>query len=287
MPNKPTRFEVPPVEKSARNTFATGLSGFKNRFRAHARSVFKRIFYRLLHGLGIRRLREHSFFAPLLARPAAVMDFGAHRGEFFTALKSEHPVSRALLIEADPAFAESLKQAFGDEADVIHAAAVAERKQGTVTFTRSIEPESSSVFKEWSAAYGIADQVTVPTLDFSDAVNRFGDRIDLIKMDVEAAEIGILESASASDLTNCIQLTVEFHDKRAPFTRRDVDRVCRRMRAAGYGIVIANWPKVDDVLFVNLKSVPVAERIGPRCRVAVANALFIVRRTIFGSGYSS
>src|SRR5438045_3991663 len=86
-----------------------------------------------------------------------------------------------------------------------------------VTFTRSIEPESSSVFKEWSAAHGIADQVSVPTLDFSEAVNRLGDRIDLIKMDVEGAEIGILESASTSDLTSCVQLTVEFHDKRAPF----------------------------------------------------------------------
>ncbi|PYI98004.1 MAG: hypothetical protein DMF00_13085, partial [Verrucomicrobia bacterium] len=77
------------------------------------------------------------------------------------------------------------------------------------------------------------------------------------------------------------------HDKRAPFTRRDVDRVCRRMRAAGYGIVMANWPKVDDVLFVNLKGVPVGKRIALCCRVAIANALFIVRRTIFGSGYSS
>jgi len=48
-----------------------------------------------------------------------VADFGAHRGEFFDALKSEHPISRALLIEADPALADSLKQTFGDEADVV------------------------------------------------------------------------------------------------------------------------------------------------------------------------
>lgn len=282
-----TPLKVCQLKNSSGKTFAFGLSGFKNQFRSYVRSMFKRVFHCLLNGLGIRRLREHSFFAPLLARPAEVADFGAHRGEFFAAFIAEYPVSRALLIEADPALAESLKQTFGDKADVMHGAAVAESKHRTVTFTRSIEPESSSVFKEWSAAYGIADQVTVPTLDFSDAVNRFGDRIDLIKMDVEGAEIGILEGASASDLSSCIQLTVEFHDKRAPFTRRDVDRVCRRMRAAGYGIVIANWPKVDDVLFVNLKSVSVAERIGLRCRVAVANALFIARRTIFGSGYSS
>jgi len=254
--------------------------------RMQARRVFRRIFHLLLDCLGVRRFREHSFFAPLLGQPTVVADFGAHRGEFFAALKSEHPVSRALLIEADPALAESLKRTFGDEADVVHAAVVAESKQGPVTFTRSIEPESSSVFKEWSAAYGIADQVTVPTLDFSNTVKRLGERVDLIKMDVEGAEIGILESASASDLASCGQLTVEFHDKRAPFTRRDVDRVCRRMRAEGYGIVMANWPRVDDVLFVNLKSVPTTKRIAVRCRIAIANALFITRRTIFGSGYS-
>ena len=82
------------------------------------RSVFKRIFHCLLDWLGIRRLREHSFFATLLARPAVVADFGAHRGEFFSALKSGYPISRALLIEADPALAESLKQTLGDEAEV-------------------------------------------------------------------------------------------------------------------------------------------------------------------------
>jgi FkbM family methyltransferase len=275
------------LRKSSGNTFAGELSGLKNWFPAHVRSVFRFAFHCALGWLGIRRLREHSFFATLLARPAAVADFGAHRGEFFGALRSDHPISQALLIEADPALAESLKQTFGDEADVVHAAVVAGAKHRPVTFTRSIEPESSSVFKQWSAAYGIADQVTVPTLDFSDAVNLVGERIDLIKIDVEGAEIGILEGATASDLASCVQLTVEFHDERAPFTRSDVDRVCWRMRAAGYGIVIANWPRVDDVLFVNLNSVRVIKRIALRCRIVVANALFIIRRTIFGSGYSS
>jgi FkbM family methyltransferase len=255
-------------------------------FRAHVRSVFKRIFHCLLDWLGIRRLREHSFFATLLARPAAVADFGAHRGEFFSALKSGYPISRALLIEADPALAESLKQTLGDEADIVHAAVVAENKEGTVTFTRSIEPEASSVFREWSAAYGIADQVEVPGIEFSKVIRELSGRVDLVKLDVEGAEIGVLQSASASDLASCGQLTVEFHDKRPPFTRSDVDRVCRRLHSEGYGIVNANWPYVNDVLFVNLNSMPAVRRMGFRCRMALANALFIIRRAIFASGYS-
>jgi FkbM family methyltransferase len=275
------------LKKSSGKTFAAGLSGPTNRLRAHIRSVLGRMFHRLLGWLGIRRLREHSFFVTLLNRPAAVADFGAHRGEFFSALKSEHPISRALLIEADPELAESLKRIFGKDTDVVHAAAVAESKQRSITFTRSIEPKSSSVFREWSATYGIADELTVPTLHFSNAVERLGERIDLVKMDVEGAEIGILENASASDLASCAQLTVEFHDKRPPFTRHDVNRVCRRMRAEGYGIVMANWPKADDVLFVNLRSIPAVKQITVRCRVAVVNVLFVIRRSIFRSGYSS
>jgi hypothetical protein len=59
------------------------------------------------------------------------------------------------------------------------------------------------------------------------------------------------------------------------------------MRAEGYGIVKANWPNVDDVLFVNLKRMRTIKRIEFRCRVVLANALFIIRRSVFGSGYSS
>jgi hypothetical protein len=104
--------------------------------------MVKRIFYFLLARLGLRRLRGHSFFATLLAKPAVVADFGAHRGEFFAAVKAEHPVSRALLLEADPVLAESLKVKFGNEANVRHAALVGGNNKGPITFTRSTEPEA-------------------------------------------------------------------------------------------------------------------------------------------------
>ena len=255
-------------------------------FRVHMRSVFRRIFHLLLAWLGIRRLREHSFFATLLARPTVVADFGAHRGEFFAMLKSEHPVCRAVLVEADPALAESLKQTFSKDADVIHAAIAAKTGEGAVTFFRSKEPEASSIFMEWSAVCGIVDQVVVPAIEFSEVVRELGGRVDLVKLDIEGAEIGVLQTASASDLASCVQLTVEFHDKRSPFARSDADRVCRRLRSEGYGIVNANWPHVNDVLFVNLKSMPAVRRMGFRCRMALANALFIIRRRVFASGYS-
>ena len=251
----------------------------------HVRSVFRRIFHCLLDQLGIRRLREHSFFATLLARPAAVADFGAHRGEFFAALKSEHPVSRALLVEANPALAEPLQERFGNEADVVQAALVGENNGGTITFSRSIEPEASSIFSEWVGFHGLADQLEVPAIDLQEALRRLGGHVDLAKFDIEGAEVAVLETATASDLGSCAQLTVEFHDKRPPMTQRDIDRVCERMRSEGYALVNANWPYFNDVLFVNLGSMPAIRRMAFRCRVALANTLFIARRILFGNGH--
>ena len=251
-------------------------------FRVRVRSVFKRIFHCLLDWLGIRRLREHSFFAALLAGPAAVADFGAHRGEFFAALRSEYSISRALLVEANPALAESLEKTFENQTNVLHAAVVGGNNKGLVVFTCSANPESSSIFREWAAGSGIADQVDVPAIDLSNVIRELGGRVDLVKLDIEGAEVGVLQAASASDLASCAQLTVEFHEKGPPLTPRDVDRVCQRLRSEGYGVVNANWPYVNDMLFVNLKSMPAAKRMGFRCRVALANALFIIRRVIFG-----
>jgi FkbM family methyltransferase len=251
-------------------------------FRAHVRCVFKRIYHLLLDPLGIRRFKEHSFFGTLLAKPAVIADFGAHRGEFFAALRSEYSISRALLVEANPALAESLKKTFGNQTNVLHAAVVGGNNKGPVVFTCSTNPEASSIFREWAAGCGIADQVDVPAIDLSNVLRELGGRVDLVKFDIEGAEVDVLKTASANDLASCAQLTVEFHEKGPPLTRRDVDRVCQRLRSEGYGVVNANWPYVNDMLFVNLKGMPAAKRMRFRCRAALANALFIIRRAIFG-----
>jgi FkbM family methyltransferase len=243
--------------------------------------VFKAIYYWLLARLGIQRLRGHSFFGTLLAQPAVVVDFGAHRGEFFAGLKSEYSISRALLVEANPALAGSLKETFGSEAAIQHAALVGGNSNRSVLFTRSIEPESSSILVDWTAAWGVADQLNVPAVDLSTVIRELGGRVDLLKLDVEGAEVGVLETANPSDLASCGQFTVEFHDTRPPLTRRDVDRVCSRMRSEGFTILNANWPHFSDVLFVNLRTIPLRKRLEVRCRVALGNALFITRKVIF------
>src|SRR5262245_38110252 len=204
-----------------------------SKLRIKARSFCKRVFYVLLDRLEIRRFREHSFFGSLLPQETIIADFGAHRGEFVAALGSEYSISRALLIEANPVLAESLRKTFA-ETDVLHAALIAGNNGRPVTFTRSTQPESSSIFREWAAAYGVADEVEVPAVEFATVIRKLGGRVDLVKFDIEGAEIDVLKQAHTSDLNSCGQFTVEFHDRRPPLTRRDADDVCRRLRSEGY-----------------------------------------------------
>ena len=68
----------------------------------------------------------------------------------------------------------------------------------------------------------MADQVEVPAAELASVIRELGGRVDLVKLDVEGAEIDVLREANASDLNSCCQLTVEFHDRRPPLTRREL-----------------------------------------------------------------
>jgi hypothetical protein len=153
--------------------------------------------------------------------------------------------------------AESLKERFGNEADVLHAALVGD--------------------SERVAFYGIVNQVKVPAIDFAKALRQLGGHADLAKLDIERADVEVLQIADPSDLAACSQLTVQFHESMPPIPRRDVDRLCQRMCRQGYGIVNANWPYFDDVLFVNLRRIAAARRLRFRCRMALVNGLFVLR----------
>ncbi len=127
-----------------------------------------------------------------------------------------------------------MKATFGNEADVLHAALVGGNNKGPIIFTRSTNPESSSIFSGPGAVFDIANQVKVPTVDFAEALRLLGGHVDLVKLDIEAAEVEVLQTAGPSDLAACCQLTVEFHDNMQSVTRHDVDRLCQRMRCEGY-----------------------------------------------------
>ena len=58
---------------------------------------------------------------------------------------------RIFYVLLDPALADPFKKTFAGT-DVLNAALIEENNRDRVTFTRSIQLESSSIFREWTAA---------------------------------------------------------------------------------------------------------------------------------------
>ena len=54
-----------------------------------------------------------------------------------------------------------------------------------------------------AAAYGVADQVEVPAVELASIIRELGGRVDLVKFDVDGAEIDVLREANVSDLNSC------------------------------------------------------------------------------------
>jgi hypothetical protein len=91
----------------------------------------------------------------------------------------------------------------------------------------------------------------VEVLDFPSVLGRLGvDRIDLMKVDIEGAELEMFASASDADLRRCNQITVEFHDFLYPEQSMQAEAIKRRLGALGFWIVNFSVNNTD-VLFVN------------------------------------
>jgi FkbM family methyltransferase len=74
--------------------------------------------------------------------------------------------------------------------------------------------------------------------------------VDLLKLDIEGAELDVLDSIDDETLRRIRQITVEFHDFIYPGTARRVDNIRQRLRAAGFHDICFSLDN-SDVLFIN------------------------------------
>lgn len=99
-----------------------------------------------------------------------------------------------------------------------------------------------------------ANQIEVETVTLAEFTRRTGvDHVDLLKVDIEGAEIEMFGSASDDELTNIGQITVEFHDFMYPELRGPVESIKTRLALLGFWIVPFSLTN-GDVLFINRRS---------------------------------
>ena len=199
-------------------------------------------------------IRGHTIYTPPLNSGAMILDLGANRGDFAREMKARYG-GRGYLVEANPDLAAQLRR--DGSFPVIHGAVAA--SDGTVRFNVAENDEGSSVLdlpKTSSYQCTLRRTVDVPARTLESIVAETGaGRIDVLKIDIEGAEVDVLDRVPAEVLSAVGQITIEFHcDPMFGFNLREgVERVIRRLRGLGFLCLDFSHRTRVDVLFINTR----------------------------------
>lgn len=192
----------------------------------------------------------HSLCTKGLRLGQVVLDVGANRGRF-TKEVSRRLGLYAVAVEANPELVKVLRH---EGITVIEGALAASTAMRD--FHIGANEETSSMLKPTTsrAHLQVTKSVVVQTKTLPSILAEASlVKACLIKLDIEGAEIEVLTTLDASLRAVSPQWTVEFHDERefGLSSRDDVDRAIAEMRAAGFSVLVRNWPARTNVLFVN------------------------------------
>ena len=198
-------------------------------------------------------VRGHSLYTPPLGASSVIVDLGANHGEFALQM-SRRFGGRYYLVEANPELQETLRR---DTSFRVLPYAVVSR-DGPVRFNVATNDEGSSVLPlPETSVYDctLARTVEVAGKRLEGILAEIDEpSIDLLKVDIEGAEIEMLCTAEPSLLQAIGQITVEFHgDSVFGFgLDREVNQAIQRLRGLGFVALNFSRPMRTDVLFVNL-----------------------------------
>ena len=133
------------------------------------------------------------------------------------------------------------------------------KEAGTVKFNLARNDEGSSILElPPQSDYGcvLRERVTVPARTAASILEEIGwDSVDLIKMDIEGAEVQVLDSLGPDILDHVKQVAIEFHS--APVFGFDVhdqvEECLKRARKLGFYVIDFSYPLRRDVLLINTK----------------------------------
>lgn len=185
----------------------------------------------------------HSFLRGLLCDKAIVLDCGANHGDFSGWISNNlNAVVHAF--EPDPRLFSKLPPL-----PRVHFYPLAVSGSGRSLRLMLGEARcSTACFCENPGQQAtIVDSVRLDQFCLKHSMSR----IDLIKMDVEGAEIGILASLSNEFLSNVGQLTVEFHDFIQKNETSRIRNVILKLKNAGFFYIRFSFFDYADVLFIN------------------------------------
>ncbi len=221
------------------------------RLRRMPLTALEAVIARLCHSAGLVEISTHHVYLPALGPRAVVIDVGAHTGEF-TAEVRRRTGARVVAIEPVPGLRAQIKPAAN--LTILEGAIGGEPASPEIEIHLSDNPQANSSDPEIARRFGARGTIRVATWTLKRLQEHLGiERVDLLKLDVEGAELEVLETASPETLGAIAQITVEFHDfLGGPEVASRVRAIRRRLEGFGFYTLVlsAPWGHHADVLFL-------------------------------------
>lgn len=191
----------------------------------------------------IMRSCGHSYVPGFLTRGSIVVDLGAHKGEFAIDLIRGFSC-RVFGAEPVPELYAELPRHEDFEALPV---ALGERN-GRVNIA-VFDDRCASIFG--SEKNNDRATLWVECVTLEEFLSRFHlSHVDLLKVDIEGAEIGLFREANDDTIKKIGQITIEFHDFLFPEMRNEVEEVIKEIEGLGFWRINFSLDNTD-VLFLN------------------------------------
>lgn len=195
---------------------------------------------------GLVSLRGHHFYANLLNSNSIVVDLGSHLGEFSRETSNLFGC-KCYAVEALPSLYSKII-----ETPLIKKFNYAiSLTNEFVKFGVTDNPEYNHIDK-WSVS-NVIETITVEGISLETFIQQQHiEAIDLLKVDIEGAEIDLFQSMDDDTISKIKQLTVEFHDFAFPISK-EVEAIKIRLKSLGFTCIVFSRQNNGDVLFINEK----------------------------------
>lgn len=190
---------------------------------------------------------NHSFLPRFVDGSSVVVDLGANRGEFSHAILQRFGC-RVVAVEPVEKLFRSIEPSPGLQVLPL-AVGASNRMIAMNVFQGRCASALGPVVSDEPLTTQPVEMVTLAELRRRTGVGR----IDLLKMDIEGAEVELLEACSDEELQSVMQMTVEFHEFIYPEQAEAVARIKHRMRGLGFWVLPFSLDNTN-VLFLNRKT---------------------------------
>jgi FkbM family methyltransferase len=192
----------------------------------------------------IETIHWHSLHPRYLGASSVVLDLGANYGHFSKAI-TERFGCRCVAVEPSPVPYAAISK--GTRITKLRAAV------GNKTCTQSFHVASESVASSLLYKHqSHIDTIDVKVFSLHDLLAHLAlSRVDLLKVDIEGAEIGMLAACTDELIQSISQITIEFHDFCGIIPTEDVKQTIARLHRLGFFSVRMSRIGHQDTWLIN------------------------------------